>query len=91
MNLNWISSKLLLDVQSPVKRDLEPLFEDFAQSKDFDRDFKDHEKITKKNKRNIESKRKNTKHRNKKSEQLSKATVQNKNVKILKIVSRKKH
>ena len=88
---NFLSQLTLLDVQSPVKRDLEQLFEDFAQSKEFARGFKDKEAITKKNKGNIESKRKNTKHRNKKSEQLSKATVKNKKVKISKIVSRKKH
>ena len=58
---NFLSQLTLLDVQSPVKRDLEHLFEDFAQSKEFARGFKDKERVSMKNKRNSESSSRNYK------------------------------
>jgi len=75
---NFLSQLTLLDVQSPVKRDLEPFFGDFGQIQDFARGVKEKERISMKNKRNTESRRRNHKHRNKKIANLSKATVHNK-------------
>ena len=75
---NFLSQLTLLDVQSPVKRDLEPFFGDYGQIQDFARGVKEKERISMKNKRNTESRRRNHKHRNKKIANLSKATVHNK-------------
>jgi len=49
---NFLAQLTLLDVQSPVKRDIEPLFEDFGDIKQFARGVKDTEWISMKNKIN---------------------------------------
>ena len=91
---NFISQLTLLDVQSPVKRALQPLFEDFGQIQEFARGVKDKEKIIMKNKRNSKPRSSNQKQRNKKAAKQSRATVQNRKAaktETSKPISRNKH
>ena len=91
---NFISQLTLLDVQSPVKRALQPLFEDFGQIQEFARGVKEKEKISMKNKRNSKPRGSNQKQRNKKAAKHSRATVQNRKTaktETSKTISRNKH
>ena len=91
---NFLSQLTLLDVQSPAKRELELLFEDFGQIQEFARGVKEKEKISMKNKRNSKSRDSNQKQRNKKAAKQSRATVQNRktaNIEKSKPISRNKH
>ena len=91
---NFISQLTLLDVQSPVKRALQPLFEDFGQIQEFARGVKEKEKISMKNKRNSKPRSSNQKQRNKKAAKQSRATVQNRKTaktETSKPISRNKH
>ena len=72
----FLSQLTLLDVQSPVKRDLEPLFGDIKQ---FARGVKDKEKISMKNKRNLEKVKRDLKHKKQIKKKLGKASSENRN------------
>ena len=75
----FLSQLTLLDVQSPVKRDLEPLFGNSGDIKQFARGGKDKEKISMKIKRNLEKVEKDLKHKKQIKKKLGKASSQNRN------------
>ena len=75
----FLSQLTLLDVQSPVKRDLEPLFGNSGDIKQFARGGKDKEKISMKNKRNLEKVKRDLKHKKQIKKKLGKASSENRN------------
>jgi len=94
----FISELTLLDVQSPVKRDLKPVFEDFSHIQEFARGVKGNDNVSMKNKRNTETNSRKSKHKNKnkksgkdKSAARNKVTANTKIIRISKHVSSTKH